>query len=325
MRQPRPSSLAISAWDRKCCPVRRKLLLAIVVCAATVPSSSALAASITLIPESDTYVRASDPTVAHGTETSFDVHGAASSYGCGTGPANGLLRFNLAGDPGRRDDHGRDPEADELDGIRIRRRPGSPRDLPRRRLLVGERGHVEHASGRRRRATGSAGRVALCTAFRSAPRRPSSARPPRSRRSGCSGTRADGPRTSARRTSAPASAAERAGDGKLSLEIFTIACGTPFSVVCQNGKLEQSYFLRYYSREDSVLNAPRLRRRLRPAAPLATPSLIRVVSTGGTGAFVIGRVDGASNLPLTLAASTAATCTAGALPGGGVPAAAPFR
>ena len=57
--------------------------------------------------------------------------------------------------------------------------------------------------------------------------------------------------------------------------------------------------------------------------PLETPSLIRVVSTGGTGAFVIGRVDGASNLPLTLAASTAPTCSAGALPGGGSPAGAP--
>ena len=64
-----------------------------------VPSSTALAASITLTSESDTFVRASDPTVAHGTETSFDVFGAASSYGCGTGPAAGLLRFNLAGIP----------------------------------------------------------------------------------------------------------------------------------------------------------------------------------------------------------------------------------
>ena len=40
---------------------------------------------------------------------------------------------------------------------------------------------------------------------------------------------------------------ERAGDGKLSLEVFTIPCGTPVTVVCQNGQLEQSYFLRYDS------------------------------------------------------------------------------
>ena len=110
--------------------------------------------------------------------------------------------------------------------------------------------------------------------------------------------------------------AERAGDGKLSIEVFTIACGTPFAVPCQNGQLEQSYFLRYYSKEQSLLNAPRL---VVDYTALAVPSLIQVVSTGGTGAFVIGRVDGASNLALTVAASTAATCTAGALPGGGCP------
>ena len=105
--------------------------------------------------------------------------------------------------------------------------------------------------------------------------------------------------------------------------MFTIACGTPFSVVCQNGQLEQSYFLRYFSKEDSVVNAPQLIVDYTPAA-LATPSLIQVVATGGTGAFVIGRVDGAANLPLTLAASTAPTCTAGALPGGGTPAGGPI-
>ena len=105
-------------------------------------------------------------------------------------------------------------------------------------------------------------------------------------------------------------------DAKLSIEVFGRPCGTPFSVVCQNGQLEQAYFLRYYSKEQSLLNAPRL---VVNYTTLATPSLIRVVSTGGNGAFVIGRVDGASNLPITVAASTASTCTAGALPGAGWP------
>ncbi len=109
-----------------------------------------------------------------------------------------------------------------------------------------------------------------------------------------------------------------AGDDKLSVEVFTIACGTPFAVVCANGQPEQSYFLRYYSKEQSILTAPRLS--VDYTLARSTPTLIRAVSTGGTGALLIGRVDGASNLPLTLAASTAATCTAGALPGGGVPA-----
>ena len=116
--------------------------------------------------------------------------------------------------------------------------------------------------------------------------------------------------------------AERAGDGKLSLEIFSIPCGTPFTVVCRNGQLEQAYFLRYSSREHSILKAPRLVVDYELVS-LSTPSLIRVASTGGTGAFVVGRVDGASNLPLTLAASTAPTCVAGALPGGGTPAGPP--
>ena len=38
---------------------------------------------------------------------------------------------------------------------------------------------------------------------------------------------------------------------------------------------------------------------------------------------MVGRVDGASSTPLTLAAATASTCTAGALPGGGTPAGGP--
>ena len=91
----------------------------------------------------------------------------------------------------------------------------------------------------------------------------------------------DEPRASARRTSATRVGAERAGDGKLSVEVFTIPCGTPFAVVCQNGQLEQSYFLRYYSKEHSLLNAPRLVVDYELTA-LATPSLIRVVPTGGT-------------------------------------------
>ena len=50
---------------------------------------------------------------------------------------------------------------------------------------------------------------------------------------------------------------------------------------------------------------------------LATPVLIRVVATGGTGAYLVGRVDRAAGIPLTLQAYTAASCTDGMLPGGG--------
>ena len=46
---------------------------------------------------------------------------------------------------------------------------------------------------------------------------------------------------------------------------------------------------------------------------LATPSLIRVVATGGTNAYLIGRVDGAVNTPISLQASAASVCTNGVL------------
>ncbi|MFO1311115.1 MAG: DUF642 domain-containing protein [Burkholderiales bacterium] len=52
---------------------------------------------------------------------------------------------------------------------------------------------------------------------------------------------------------------------------------------------------------------------------LATPSLIRAVATGGTSAYLIGRVDGAPSLPITLQAYAAPSCTDGVLAGGGTP------
>jgi hypothetical protein len=58
-------------------------------------------------------------------------------------------------------------------------------------------------------------------------------------------------------------------------------------------------------------------------APFSTPSLIRAVSTGGTNAFLIGRIDGAASVPLTLAAFTASGCTDGDLAGGGTAAGGP--
>src|SRR5690242_13723130 len=50
--------------------------------------------------------------------------------------------------------------------------------------------------------------------------------------------------------------------------------------------------------------------------PLDAPSLMAVVATGGTNAFLIGRVVGASNLPITLQATASASCIAGSLAGG---------
>ena len=48
------------------------------------------------------------------------------------------------------------------------------------------------------------------------------------------------------------------------------------------------------------------------------PSLIGVAATGGTNAFLVGRVDGAANLPITLQAFSAQTCVLGSLVGGAV-------
>ena len=285
------------------------------------PSSSALAASITLTPESDTYVRASDPTVAHGTETSFDVHGGASSYGCGTGPAAGLLRFNLAGIPAGATITGATLKLTSKTGFAF---DGDP---DHHAIFLANDSWSESAvTWNTRPADGVVQQVPPAEWLLNG--LPLSTSPDKLGSTsafeavGCSGTHVTG-RNFGSANLRTRVAAERAGDGKLSLEVFTIPCGTPFTVVCQNGKLKQSYFLRYYSREGSVLNAPRLVVDYELPPPLETPSLIRVVSTGGNGAFVIGRVDGASNLALTLAASTAPTCSAGALPGGGSPAGAP--
>ena len=301
--------------------VTRKLLLALVTCALAGPSSGALAASITLTPEADTFVRASGPNVSHGLKTFIDVHGGASPYGCGTGPAVGLLRFDLGAVPAGATITGASLQLSSLTGFAFdgdpehrasfipddswaegsvtwNTRPGDglvPQPPPAEWLLFGSPLGTSPAN------------LGAASAFENVGCAVST--PPK--------TRAFGSSNLAARVGA-----ERAGDGKLSVEIFSIPCGTPFTVVCQNGQLEQAYFLRYSSREHSVLKAPRLVVDYELIS-LSTPSLIRVASTGGTGAFVVGRVDGASNLPLTLAAATAPTCVAGALPSGGTPAGGP--
>ena len=57
-----------------------------------------------------------------------------------------------------------------------------------------------------------------------------------------------------------------------------------------------------------------------PTSQSAAPTLIRAISTSATDAFLIGRVEGAPNATISVQALTAASCTNGALPGGGTPA-----
>ena len=48
------------------------------------------------------------------------------------------------------------------------------------------------------------------------------------------------------------------GDGNLSLQIWGQPCGTPTTVVCQNGQPAQGYYLRYHSREAEPALRPKL-------------------------------------------------------------------
>ena len=299
----------------------RKVLFALIVCAASlVPAHVALAESITLTPEADTFVRASTPTTAQGLKTSFDVHGGASSYGCGTGPSVGLLRFDLSSIPAGATITGATLRLTSFTGFAFDGDPDHyasfiPDDSWAESAVTWSTrpadGLVPQVPPAEWRLFGSplstaAANLGSASAFESV---------------GCSSTTPPRNRDFGSPNLATRVGAERAGDRKLSVEVFTIPCGTPFTVVCQNGQLEQAYFLRYYSKEHSILKAPRLTVDY-TTLTLATPSLFRVVSTG-TGAVVLGRVDGASSIPLTLSASTASTCTAGVLPGGGTPTGGP--
>ena len=223
-----------------------------------------------------------------------------------------LLRFNLAGIPAGAHDDGRDPEADQQDRIRARRRTPDHTRSPRRRLLVAEHGHRNTRTGHGVVQHALASRVAPDTAI------PVSTSPVKlgldrrvRARSARAGTHVRVPGTSRSASLAPALRPTEAGDGKPPSR-SSRSVRTPFTVVCQDGTLTQSYLA-------CATSAARARSRTLPGScvdyglppPLETPSLISVVATGGTSAFVIGRVDGAANQTITLQASTAPTCVAG--------------
>jgi Tol biopolymer transport system component len=219
---------------------------------------------VTLEPVADTYVRASDAEASHGTETTFDVHAGASIY-CdrGPGPAYGLLRFDLSslpagvqvtdarleltvaggfaydGDPAhyaiRLDSN------DWGESVTWNTRPGDG-------ILPGPVGPpfgeptingVPLSTSLDVLGIGNAFN-ANCDANSGGPAVRTFAAP---------GDRAQ--------SFANAVAAD-AGDGSLSLQIWSQACGTPTTVNCQNGQLQQAYYVRYHSREAEPSLRPKL-------------------------------------------------------------------
>ena len=100
-----------------------------------------------------------------------------------------------------------------------------------------------------------------------------------------------------------------ATDVKVLTRIGTTATGT----FC--GGHASATGLRFYF--DAVSRPSQL---ARTGPQLAAPTLIRAISTSANTAFLIGRVDGSPNATITVQASTAASCTNGALPNGGTPA-----
>src|ERR671923_254530 len=210
----------------------------------------------TLEPVADTFVRASDPAAAHGTETTFDVYAGASVYcGRGPGPAYGLLRFDLSSLPAgvRVTDAHLDLTVDggfAFDG-----------DPAHYAIRLNENGWTESVTWNSRPADGivpgpvgppfgeptingtalsqSQDVLGIGNAFNA----------------NCDVSTGPDVRTFNAPQDRPQNftraVGEAVGTGSLSMEIWSQACGTvpATTVPCQNGQTEQAYYLRYFSRE----------------------------------------------------------------------------
>ena len=288
---------------------RRALVVAIFAALIVVPAG--FADSVTIAPEADTFVRSGDA-VGHGGDATFDVHGGASSYGCGTGPAFGLLRFDLDAIPAGATVTSATLELTSLSGFAF---DGDP---SHRALFLSDDTWSEGSVVWPGPANGvtqvapPADWTIFGVPFGTSPNVLGAA-------NAFTGVGCGGADNTVRNFNTGGSvnlasriSAERAGDTKLSLQIHSRPCGTPFSVVCQNGQLEQAYFLRYASKEGGVATAPRLNVTYTPGVASA-PTLVRAVPTGGN-TTVVGRVDGgAANLTFL----SSPTCVDGVL--GGTP------
>ncbi len=219
---------------------------------------------VTLEPVADTYVRASDPGTAHGTEATFDVHAGANIYcGRGPGPAYGLLRFNLSSLPA-----GVQVTDARLD-LTVAGGFAQDGDPSHYAIRLNNNAWPESVTWDSRPADGilpgpvgppfgeatingvplstSLDVLGIANAFNN----------------NC-GANSGGP--AVRTFTAPDNRAQsfadavaaEAGDGSLSLQIWSQPCGTPTTVPCQNGQLQQAYFVQYYSREADPALRPKL-------------------------------------------------------------------
>ena len=219
---------------------------------------------VTLEPVADTYVRAGDPDTAHGTETTFDVHAGANIYcGRGPGPAYGLLRFNLSSIPA-----GVQVTDARLD-LTVAGGFAQDGDPSHYAIRLNSNAWGEGVTWNTRPIDGilpgpvgppfgeptingaplstSLDVLGIGNAFNANC----------NANSGGPAVRTFTAPVNRDRSFANAVAAE-AGDGSMSLQIWSQACGTPTTVPCQNGQLQQAYFLQYYSREADPALRPKL-------------------------------------------------------------------
>ena len=239
--------------------LRRLLLTLMVLAAAAAWTATATAAtSVTIAPEADTYVTGADPTSTHGGDPFMDVYGGAFNYGCGTGPSLGLLRFDLSSLPAGATIVDASLDLTSRAGFAF---DGDPEHYAV--FLPDDSWNEGTVSWDTRPADGLAGNplplgwqlfgenvatspflVGRTSAFDA---------------SGCAGTTPTPRPFSSANLTARLNSELRTDPGKrVSLEVTTFACGTPFAVACQNGQLEQSYFLRYDSRESAGGTPPQL-------------------------------------------------------------------
>ncbi len=232
---------------------RTLCVLGVLVGVALVGGQPAFADTIDLAPLADTFVSSGDPGTDNGALGYLDVYGGTSSYGCGVGAAEGLLKFDLASIPenatitsvtlmltsyagfaynGDPNHHAVFLADDTWTGSTLW--AGRPANGFSPGIPEGTLNGVPMSS--------SPDHLGFTSAYSA---------------QGCAGVSSVARPFSSSNLAAKV-ASERIGDGTLSVAIIAPACGTPGSVDCFPGGTELAYFLRYYSVDGSTLLGPRL-------------------------------------------------------------------